>query len=174
MSAIIDVHGREILDSRGNPTVEAEVRLESGAFGRAAVPSGASTGSREAVELRDHDPARYLGRGVRRAVTMINGEIRSELLGLDGRRDAADGHVLAKHVAFEFMGGQHDGRPEFDHARQVRRPVVADNAVENGLQLGVAADIVIKRVDQLFDRGFVQFVVHKRPGWRKHGNGILH
>jgi len=85
MSAILDVHGREILDSRGNPTVEAEVRLESGAFGRAAVPSGASTGSREAVELRDRDPARYLGKGVRRAVTMINGEIRSELLGLDGR-----------------------------------------------------------------------------------------
>ncbi|MDH5255070.1 MAG: phosphopyruvate hydratase [Gammaproteobacteria bacterium] len=85
MSAIIDVHGREILDSRGNPTVEAEVRLEGGAFGRAAVPSGASTGSREAMELRDRDPSRYLGKGVRRAVTMINGEIRSELLGLDGR-----------------------------------------------------------------------------------------
>ncbi|MBL8201928.1 MAG: phosphopyruvate hydratase [Chromatiales bacterium] len=85
MSAIVDVHGREILDSRGNPTVEAEVRLASGAFGRAAVPSGASTGSREAMELRDRDPARYLGKGVRRAVTMINGEIRSELLGLDGR-----------------------------------------------------------------------------------------
>jgi enolase len=85
MSAIVDVHGREILDSRGNPTVEAEVRLESGAVGRAAVPSGASTGSREAVELRDRDPARYLGKGVRRAVTMVNGEIRSELLGLDGR-----------------------------------------------------------------------------------------
>jgi enolase len=85
MSAIIDVHGREILDSRGNPTVEAEVRLEGGAFGRAAVPSGASTGSREAMELRDGDPARYLGKGVRCAVTMINGEIRSELLGLNGR-----------------------------------------------------------------------------------------
>ena len=84
MSAIVQIHGREILDSRGNPTVEAEVRLEGGAFGRAAVPSGASTGSREAMELRDGDPARYLGKGVRRAVTMINGEIRSELLGLDG------------------------------------------------------------------------------------------
>ena len=85
MSAIVDVHGREILDSRGNPTVEADVRLASGAVGRAAVPSGASTGSREALELRDGDPARFLGKGVRRAVTMINGEIRSELLGLDGR-----------------------------------------------------------------------------------------
>ena len=81
MSAIVHVRGREILDSRGNPTVEAEVRLLSGASGRAAVPSGASTGSREAIELRDGDPTRYLGKGVRRAVTMINGEIRSELLG---------------------------------------------------------------------------------------------
>ena len=85
MSEIVEVHGREILDSRGNPTVEADVRLASGAFGRAAVPSGASTGSREALELRDGDPTRYQGKGVRRAVTMINGEIRSELLGLDGR-----------------------------------------------------------------------------------------
>ena len=85
MSAIVEIHGREILDSRGNPTVEADVRLASGARGRAAVPSGASTGSREARELRDGDQTRYLGKGVRRAVTMINGEIRSELLGLDGR-----------------------------------------------------------------------------------------
>ena len=85
MSAIVEIHGREILDSRGNPTVEADVRLASGAVGRAAVPSGASTGSREALELRDGDPTRYLGKGVRRAVTIINGEIRSELLGLDGR-----------------------------------------------------------------------------------------
>jgi len=85
MSAIVHVHGREILDSRGNPTVEADVWLVSGACGRAAVPSGASTGSREAMELRDGDPARYLGKGVRRAVTMINGEIRNELLGSDGR-----------------------------------------------------------------------------------------
>jgi enolase len=85
MSEIVDVHGREILDSRGNPTVEAEVRLESGAVGRAAVPSGASTGSREAMELRDGNPARYLGKGVLRAVARVNGAIRSELLGLDGR-----------------------------------------------------------------------------------------
>ncbi len=85
MTEIVEIHGREILDSRGNPTVEADVRLASGALGRAAVPSGASTGSREALELRDGDPTRYLGKGVRRAVTMINGEIRSELLGLEGR-----------------------------------------------------------------------------------------
>jgi len=84
MSAIVYVHGREILDSRGNPTVEAELRLKSGAAGRAAVPSGASTGSREAMELRDGDPARYQGKGVLRAVAMVNGEIRQALLGLDG------------------------------------------------------------------------------------------
>ncbi|MEZ5564392.1 MAG: phosphopyruvate hydratase [Gammaproteobacteria bacterium] len=85
MSAIVDIRGREILDSRGNPTVEADVSLANGVTGRAAVPSGASTGRREAVERRDEDPSRYLGKGVRRAVQMINGEIRSELLGLDGR-----------------------------------------------------------------------------------------
>ena len=89
MSVIVEIHGREILDSRGNPTVEAEVRLKSGAMGRAAVPSGASTGSREAMELRDGDPARYGGKGVRRAVAMVNGEIRSALLGVDGRNQAA-------------------------------------------------------------------------------------
>jgi enolase len=83
MSKIVEIHGREILDSRGNPTVEADVRLENGAFGRAAVPSGASTGSREAVELRDKDPARYLGKGVLKAVASVNGEIRTALTGMD-------------------------------------------------------------------------------------------
>ena len=89
MTGIADVRGREILDSRGNPTVEADVRLESGAFGRAAVPSGASTGSREAVELRDGDSSRYLGRGVQRAVAHVNGPIREALLGQDGTQQAA-------------------------------------------------------------------------------------
>ena len=89
MTAIVDVHGREILDSRGNPTVEAEVLLASGALGRAAVPSGASTGTREAVELRDGDASRYLGRGVRKAVASVNGELRSELLGREGQHQAA-------------------------------------------------------------------------------------
>ena len=72
---IIKVHGREILDSRGNPTVEVDIALDDGAFGRAAVPSGASTGEREALELRDGDKARYNGKGVRKAVEHINGEI---------------------------------------------------------------------------------------------------
>ena len=83
MTAIIDIHGREILDSRGNPTVEVDVLLEDGSFGRAAVPSGASTGAHEAVELRDGDKARYLGKGVTKAVDAVNGEIADALIGLD-------------------------------------------------------------------------------------------
>ncbi|MCB2066757.1 MAG: phosphopyruvate hydratase, partial [Erythrobacter sp.] len=83
MTAIIDIHGREVLDSRGNPTVEVDVLLEDGSFGRAAVPSGASTGAHEAVELRDGDKARYLGKGVLKAVAAVNGEISDHLIGLD-------------------------------------------------------------------------------------------
>ncbi len=83
MTAIIDIHGREILDSRGNPTVEVDVLLEDGSFGRAAVPSGASTGAHEAVELRDADKSRYLGKGVIKAVAAVNGDIAEALIGLD-------------------------------------------------------------------------------------------
>ncbi|GGF14990.1 enolase [Aliidongia dinghuensis] len=83
MSAILDIHAREILDSRGNPTVEVDVTLESGSVGRAAVPSGASTGAHEAVELRDGDSARYLGKGVQNAVDAVNGEIFDALSGQD-------------------------------------------------------------------------------------------
>lgn len=84
MSKIVDIKAREILDSRGNPTIEADVRLESGAFGSACAPSGASTGSREALELRDGDMSRYLGKGVQQAVGNVNSEIRDLLLGRDG------------------------------------------------------------------------------------------
>ena len=83
MTAIVEVVAREILDSRGNPTVEADVLLESGIMGRAAVPSGASTGSREAIELRDGDASRYLGKGVQRAVENVNTEICEAIIGLD-------------------------------------------------------------------------------------------
>ena len=83
MSMIIDVYGREVLDSRGNPTVEVEVVLESGAMGRAMVPSGASTGAFEAVELRDGDKERYLGKGVLDAVEHVNNEIAEELVGME-------------------------------------------------------------------------------------------
>ena len=88
MSAIVDVIAREILDSRGNPTVEADVLLESGVMGRAAVPSGASTGSREAIELRDGDKDRYLGKGVLRAVENVNTEISEAIIGLDAEEQA--------------------------------------------------------------------------------------
>jgi enolase len=88
MSAIVDIVGREILDSRGNPTVECDVLLESGTMGRAAVPSGASTGAREAIELRDGDKARYGGKGVLRAVEHINTEISEAVLGLDASEQA--------------------------------------------------------------------------------------
>jgi len=89
MDRITEIRAREIIDSRGNPTVEGDVRLETGAFGRAAVPSGASTGSREAVELRDGDSGRFSGKGVLHAVSNVNGEIRSALLGQDGHDQAA-------------------------------------------------------------------------------------
>jgi enolase len=89
MSNITKIHAREILDSRGNPTLEAEVTLESGAFGRAAVPSGASTGVREALELRDGDKSRYLGKGVINAVNNVNTEISDALTGMDGQDQAA-------------------------------------------------------------------------------------
>jgi enolase len=83
MSTIIDIHAREILDSRGNPTIEVDVTLESGAFGRAAVPSGASTGAHEAVERRDGDKGRYMGKGVLEAVAAVNGEIAETIIGFD-------------------------------------------------------------------------------------------
>ena len=93
MTAILDIIGRQILDSRGNPTVEVDVTLEDGSHGRAAVPSGASTGAHEAMELRDGDMKRYLGKGVLKAVEAVNGEIFDALSGMDAedqrRIDAA-------------------------------------------------------------------------------------
>ena len=89
MTKIKDIRGREIIDSRGNPTVEADCTLEDGSMGRAAVPSGASTGSREAIELRDNDPGRFLGKGVLEAVAHVNGELREAVLGVDAADQAA-------------------------------------------------------------------------------------
>lgn len=102
---IVGIHAREILDSRGNPTVEAEVRLEGGALGRAAVPSGASTGIYEALELRDKDPARYLGKGVQTAVRHIHEEIAPHLLGLDAREQ-----LLIDHKMLELDGTDNKNR----------------------------------------------------------------
>ena len=105
MTAIIDIHGREILDSRGNPTVEVDVLLEDGSFGRAAVPSGASTGAHEAVELRDGDASRYLGKGVLKAIDAVNGEIAEELVGMD----AEDQRDLDRAM-IELDGTENKGR----------------------------------------------------------------
>ena len=96
MARIVDVKAREVLDSRGNPTVEAEVYLASGIVGSAMVPSGASTGEREAIELRDGDKSRYLGKGVLNAVNFVNTEIRDAVIGLDaGNQSALDGKMIA-------------------------------------------------------------------------------
>src|SRR6478752_7261670 len=105
MTAIVEVHGREIIDSRGNPTVEVDVILESGARGRAAVPSGASTGTREAVELRDGDKKRYLGKGVLKAVGHVSNELKAAVLGLQ----AADQRAIdQKMIALD--GTDNKGR----------------------------------------------------------------
>ena len=94
MSVIIDVYGREVLDSRGNPTVEVEVALDDGSFGRATVPSGASTGQFEAVELRDPESARYLGKGVLTAVDHVNEEIADALIGMEATDQRAIDQTL--------------------------------------------------------------------------------
>ncbi|HKK86225.1 MAG TPA: phosphopyruvate hydratase [Roseovarius sp.] len=105
MSIIIDIHAREILDSRGNPTVEVDVILEDGTMGRAAVPSGASTGAHEAVERRDGDKTRYLGKGVLEAVAAVNGEIAEELVGMD-----ATEQVSIDQAMIELDGTPNKGR----------------------------------------------------------------
>ena len=105
MSAIIDIYAREILDSRGNPTVEVDVTLEDGAFGRAAVPSGASTGAHEAVELRDGDKSRYKGKGVLNAVAAVNGEIAEALAGVDATRQS-----MIDEAMIEMDGTANKGR----------------------------------------------------------------
>src|SRR5271155_4888018 len=101
---IVAVHGRQILDSRGNPTVEADVRLEGGIVGRAAVPSGASTGAHEAIELRDGDKARYLGKGVLKAVENVNEVIAPQLAG----EEALD-QVGVDHLLLELDGTENKG-----------------------------------------------------------------
>ncbi len=105
MTAIIDIVGREILDSRGNPTVEVDVILEDGSMGRAAVPSGASTGAHEAVELRDADPARYLGKGVRKAVDAVNGEIFDAIGGME-----AEGQIHIDRTLIALDGTHNKAR----------------------------------------------------------------
>jgi len=105
MTAIVDIYGREVLDSRGNPTVEVDVVLETGAFGRAAVPSGASTGAHEAVELRDGDQSRYGGKGVLKACESVNGELADSLVGMD-----SEDQLLIDHAMIDLDGTENKAR----------------------------------------------------------------
>ena len=130
MSAIVDIIAREILDSRGNPTVEADVLLESGVMGRAAVPSGASTGSREAIELRDGDGSRYLGKGVMRAVENVNTEISEALIGLDAQEQAFIDKTL-----IDLDGTDNKGRLGANALLAVSMAVAKAAAEESGLPL---------------------------------------
>src|SRR5206468_2404506 len=130
MSAIVDIVGREILDSRGNPTVECDVLLESGTMGRAAVPAGASTGSREAIELRDNDKSRYLGKGVLRAVEHINTEISEAVLGLDASEQA-----FLDRTLIDLDGTDNKSRLGANATLAVSMAVARAAAEESGLPL---------------------------------------
>jgi len=130
MSAIVDIVGREILDSRGNPTVECDVLLESGTMGRAAVPSGASTGSREAIELRDGDTSRYLGKGVLRAVEHINADISQAVLGLDASEQA-----FLDRTLINLDGSDNKSRLGANATLAVSMAVARAAAEESGLPL---------------------------------------
>src|SRR5262245_27133206 len=130
MSAIVDIVGREILDSRGNPTVECDVLLESGTLGRAAVPSGASTGSREAIELRDGDKGRYLGKGVLKAVQNINNDISEAVLGLDASEQA-----FLDKTLIDLDGSDNKSRLGANATLAVSMAVARAAAGESGLPL---------------------------------------
>ncbi|THU01999.1 phosphopyruvate hydratase [Lampropedia puyangensis] len=130
MSAIVDIVGREVLDSRGNPTVECDVLLESGVMGRAAVPSGASTGAREAIELRDGDKSRYLGKGVLKAVNHINTEISEAVLGLDAAEQA-----FLDRTMIDLDGTDNKSRLGANSLLAVSMAVARAAAEESGLPL---------------------------------------
>jgi enolase len=162
MSAIVDVIAREILDSRGNPTVEADVLLESGVMGRAAVPSGASTGEKEAIELRDGDKKRYLGKGVLKAVENVNTEIAEAIIGLDAAEQAfidqtmieLDGTdsksrlganaILAVSMAVARAAAEESGLPLYRYlggAARMEMPVPMMNIINGGAHATGGADI---------------------------------
>ena len=162
MSSIVDIVGREILDSRGNPTVEADVLLESGVIGRAAVPSGASTGTREAVELRDGDDDRYGGKGVLNAIAHINTEICEAIIGLDAIEqsfidqtlidlDATDNKsrlganaILAVSLAVAKAAGEDSGLPLYRYlggAAGMQLPVPMMNVINGGAHANNNLDI---------------------------------
>ncbi|HEY7805212.1 MAG TPA: phosphopyruvate hydratase [Orrella sp.] len=130
MSAIVDIIGREIIDSRGNPTVECDVLLESGAMGRASVPSGASTGEREAIELRDGDKARFLGKGVLNAVQHVNTDISEALMGLDAQEQ-----TFIDRTMIELDGTETKARLGANAILSVSMAVARAAAEESGLSL---------------------------------------
>lgn len=130
MSAIVDIIGREIIDSRGNPTVECDVLLESGVMGRAAVPSGASTGSREAIELRDGDKSRYFGKGVLKACEHINTEISEAIMGLDANEQA-----FLDRTLIDLDGTENKARLGANATLAVSMAVAKAAAEESGLPL---------------------------------------
>eukprot|EP01034_Spumella_vulgaris_P039861 gene39861-biopygen33852 len=130
MAKIVDIKGREVLDSRGNPTVEVDVKLASGHFGRAAVPSGASTGEHEAIELRDGDKARYLGKGVLKAVEHINTEISEAVLGLDASEQA-----FLDKTLIDLDGTENKSRLGANAMLAVSMAVARAAAEESGLPL---------------------------------------
>src|SRR5205807_9119551 len=142
MSAIVDVIAREILDSRGNPTIEADVVLESGISGRAAVPSGASTGSKEAIELRDGEAARYGGRGVQKAVEHVNTQLCEAMIGLDASEQA-----FIDRTMIELDGSENKGRLGANAILAVSCAVAKAAAEESTLplyrSLGGAGDMVL-------------------------------
>ena len=160
MIRITDIHGREILDSRGNPTVEADVTLEDGSCGRAGVPSGASTGTREAVELRDGDKNRYLGKGVQKAVASVNGVIRDALLadsfsdqraidqkmieldGSDNKENLGANALLAVSLAVAKAEAQSKGLSLFRHlGDSTTMPVPMMNIINGGAHANNSVDI---------------------------------
>ncbi len=161
MPKIIEIIGREILDSRGNPTVEAEVFLESGASGRAAVPSGASTGTREAIELRDGDASRYLGKGVSKAVANVNGEIRKALMnedtrdqnvidkimlqldGTDNKERLGANALLAVSLAVAHAGARADGQALYEYLGkdEFTLPVPMMNIINGGSHADNSVDL---------------------------------
>jgi len=130
MSAIVDIIGREILDSRGNPTIECDVLLESGAMGRASVPSGASTGAREAVELRDGDAKRYLGKGVLKAVDHVNSDIAEAIIGLDAQEQ-----TFIDRTLIDLDGTDNKGRLGANAILAASMAVARAAAEDSGLSL---------------------------------------
>src|SRR5512135_3752464 len=130
MSAIVDVIAREVLDSRGNPTIEADVLLESGIIGRASVPSGASTGSKEAIEMRDGDKQRYLGKGVLKAVENVNTEICEAIIGLDATEQA-----FVDRTLIDLDGTENKSRLGANSILAVSMAVAKAAAEEAGLPL---------------------------------------